>query len=87
VGACAVEAVDAIRVGNEDRIGAADEKAAFDHPDDAPDALLQSRRIGDRTEAAVENAVAAIRDERLACRRQAQPDAGAEHLESHAGCF
>ena len=47
MGARAVEAVDAARVGDEDRIRAADEEAAFHHPDDAADALLQPRRIGD----------------------------------------
>ena len=30
----------------KDRIGAADEKPAFRHTDDTPDAYLQSRRIG-----------------------------------------
>ena len=66
MGARAVEAMDAGCIGDEDRIGAADEQAAFDHPDDAPDALLQPRRIGDGAEIAVENAVAAVGDKRLA---------------------
>ena len=87
MGARAVEAVDTGRVRDEHRIGAADEKTAFDHPDDAPDARLQPRRIGDRTEAAVENAIAAVGDERLACRRQAQPRAGTEPLEGCPGRF
>ena len=62
MGACAVEAVDARCIGHKDRIGAADEKPAFHHADDSPDALLQSRRIGDAAEIAVENAVAAVGD-------------------------
>ena len=65
----AVEAMDAGRVGHEDRIGAADEQPAFHHADDAPDAFLQSRRIGDAAEIAVENAVAAVGDEGRARRR------------------
>src|SRR6185312_6092083 len=68
MGARAVEALDAGRVGDEDRIGAADEKAALDDANDAPDALFQPRRIGDRSEAAIDNAIAAIRDEGLARR-------------------
>ena len=52
--------------------GPADEQAALDHPDDAADALLQPRRVGDRAEAAVEDAVAAVGDEGLARRRQPQ---------------
>src|SRR6185437_13375704 len=87
MGARAVEAVDAGRVGDEDRIGSADEEAALDDADDAPDAILQSRRIGDRAEAAVEDPVAAVGRERLARRRLAQPYAGTEHLEGGSGCF
>jgi hypothetical protein len=51
--------------------------------------MRSSSRAGssDRTEAAVENVVAAVGDERLARRRQAQPDAGAERLEGRLGCF
>ena len=60
---------------------------AFDHAHDPPDARLQPRRIGDRTEAAVEDAVAAVGGEGLACRRQAQPRAGAETLEGRPGRF
>ena len=71
MGMRAVEAMDAAGIGDEDRIGPADEEAAFDHPDDAPDALLQPRRIGDRAEAAIEDAVAAVGDEGLARRASA----------------
>ena len=66
MGAGAIEAVDAGRIGDKDRIGAADEKPAFHHADDAPDALVQSRWIGDAPEVAVENAVAAVGDKRCA---------------------
>ena len=59
----AVEAVDAGGVGHKDRIGAADEKPAFHHTDDSPNAPLQSRRIGDATEIAIKNAVAAVGNE------------------------
>src|ERR1700722_12032393 len=62
MGACTIEAVDAGRIGNKDRVGAADEKPAFHHADDSADALIQSRRIGDAAEVAVENAVAAVSD-------------------------
>ena len=62
----AVEAMDAGGIGDEDRIGAADEQAALDDADDAADALLQPRRIGDVAEAAVEHAIAAVGDEGLA---------------------
>ena len=74
MGARAVEAVDAVRVGDKDRIGAADEQAAFHHTDDVPDALLQPRRIGDAAEIAIENAVAAVGDKGL--RRSATGAAG-----------
>ena len=75
MGARAVEAMDALPVGDEHRIGAADEKAALDHPDDAADAVLEPRRVGDGAgEAAIENAVAAVGDEQVARRRQARPD-------------
>jgi len=60
----AIEAVDAGCVGDKDQAGPADEKAAFDYTDDTPYALLQPRRLSDRTKAAVENAVAAVGDER-----------------------
>ncbi len=81
MGARAIEAMDAGRVGHENRIGPTDEEAAFDHPDDAPDALLQPRRIGDGAEAAIENSVAAVGDEGLARRREAQCRLGAERLQ------
>src|SRR5262249_2197714 len=71
VRAGAVETMDTGRIGDEDRIGPADEQAALDHPDDASNALLEPRRIGDGAEAAVENSVAAIGDEGLARRRLA----------------
>src|SRR5262245_20160157 len=87
MGTRAVEAVHAGSVGDEDRIGAADEKSAFDRPDNASDALLELRRIGDRTETTVENAVTAIGDEGLIRARQAQSGAGAEHLELFPGCI
>jgi len=85
MGARAVEAMHAGGISDEDQIGAADEKAAFDHPDDALNALLQARRISDGTETAVENAVAAVGNEGIACRRQPQPDAGAESFERCPG--
>src|SRR5260370_31611631 len=72
MGARAVEAVDAGGVGDKDRIGAADEKAALDHPHDAPHALLPARRVRDKTEAAVKNSIAAVRD-KTAPLRPAQP--------------
>jgi hypothetical protein len=65
----AVEAVDAGRVGDEDRIGTADEKAAFDNADNPPNTLLKPRRVSDRTKAAVKNAIAAVGGEGLARRR------------------
>ena len=60
MGACAIKAVDSGRVGDEDRVGAADEKPAFHHADDAPDALVQSRRFSDAAEIAIKDAVAAV---------------------------
>src|SRR5258708_2863005 len=86
-GARAVKAVDAGRICDEDWAGAADEQATLNDPDDAPDALLQPRRIDDRTEAAMDNVVAAVGDERDARRRQPQPGAGAERLEGCLGWF
>ena len=83
----ALETVDAGCIGDEDRIGAADEKAAFDHPDDPADALLKPRWIGDGAKVAIKNAVAAVGDERLARRRQAQLRAGAQHFEGRTGGF
>jgi hypothetical protein len=66
MGARAVEAVDAGRIGHEDRIGAADEKPAFHHTDDSPDALVQSRRFSDAAEIAIKDAVAAVGHKGLA---------------------
>src|SRR5690349_8728020 len=60
----AVESADAGCIGDEDRIGAADEEAAFNNANDAPDALLKARRVSNKTEGAVENAIAAVRGER-----------------------
>ncbi len=80
MGARTIKAMDAGRVCDEDWIGAADEEAAFQHSDDAPDALFQSRRISDATEVAIENAVAAVGNEGLASGRYAWPRAGAEHF-------
>ncbi len=88
MGACAVEAMEPLAVRDEHRVGAADEKAALDHPDDASDAVLQPRRVGDGAgEAAVENAIAAVGDEQLTRRRQAWPDICGEHVEGRSGDF
>jgi hypothetical protein len=87
VRAGAVETVDAGCVGNKNRISAANEQAAFDHPDDVPNALLQSGRIADLIEVAIENAVATVGDEGLACRRHAQANAGTEHFKRLLGCL
>src|SRR5699024_3766884 len=81
-GARAVEAVDAGSARNEDRIGPADEEAALDGADDAPDAPLQPCGVGNGIERAIENAVTAVGHERLARGREAQPYAGAERLEA-----
>ena len=83
----AVESVDTGCVGNKDWISATNEEAAFDDPDDVPNALLQSGRIADAPEVAIENAVATVGDERLACRRHAQPNAGTEHFKRLLGCL
>src|SRR5438093_4840071 len=83
----AVEPMHAGCIGDEDRIGPADEEPAFDHSDNAPDALLQPRWIGNGTEAAVENAISTVGDEGAVCLRQAQPGARAQSLESRLGCF
>jgi len=74
-------------VGDKDHVGAADEQPAFDHADDAADALLEPGRIGDGGEAAVEYAVTAVGDERLPRRGKAQTGARAQHLERLAGGF
>ena len=87
MGARAVQPVDAGRVGDKDRIGAADEQAAFHHTDDVPDALLQPRRIGDAAEIAIDDAVAAVGDKRLPVGDMTQPGTGAEHLQRRPGCF
>src|ERR1700733_13029026 len=73
----AVEATHAGGVGDENRIGPAHEKPAFDDPDDALDPVLQARRIVDAAKIAIENAVAAVGDEGRA-RRMPQTGAGAE---------
>src|SRR6516164_8459231 len=80
VRAGAVEAVDASCVSNKDRVSAANEQAAFDHPDDVPNAFLQSGRVADAIEVTIENAVAAVGDEGLVRRRHAQVNAGTEHF-------
>src|SRR5262249_57435535 len=79
MGTRAVEAMHAGKIGDKDWIGAADEKSAFNHPDETLDALFQARRIGDWTETAVENAVAAIGGEGVTRRQQAHPAARAQH--------
>src|SRR5262249_36326455 len=56
------------------------------HPDDTLDASLQSCRIVDAAEIAINNEVAAVGDKRHG-RRHADASAGAEHLERLAGCF
>src|SRR5262245_60291618 len=66
MGAGAIEAVDAGCISDKDRVSAANEKSAFNHTDDAPDAFIQSPWIGDGPEVAVENAVAAVADKRRA---------------------
>src|SRR5439155_17951474 len=43
MGACAIEAMDARRIGDEYRIGAADEETAFDDADHAADSFLETR--------------------------------------------
>ena len=80
MGARAVEAVDAGCIGHENRIGAADEKSAFHDADDAPDALLQPRRIVDAAKIAIENAVAVVGNKGMA-RRHTCASTGAEHFE------
>jgi carbohydrate kinase (thermoresistant glucokinase family) len=70
----------AARIGDEDVLGATDEQPAFDHADDAPDAFLEPCWIGDLTEPAVEDAIAAVGNERLPCRCLPQLDAGAARL-------
>ncbi len=77
----ALEAMDAIAIGDENRFRAADEKTAFDHADDKSDACLEPRQIVDGSEAAIENAIAAVGDEGLARGRPAQLRGGAERLE------
>jgi hypothetical protein len=76
------EAVDADRVGDERQIRAAEEKAAFNYSDDSPDALLQPRWVSDWTEAAVENAIVTVSEERRVRRRQTQPRACTERFQS-----
>ena len=82
----AVQTSDAGGVGDEDRIGATDEEAAFDHTDDAPNALLQPRRVGNRIESAIEDAVAAVGDEGLAVGATSRSRTrGAQRLERRPG--
>ena len=85
MGARAVEAMNAGGVGDEHRIGAADEQPALDDADDTPDALVQLRRIGNAPEVAIENVIAVVGNERLACRRHAQYAPSAKHFERLAG--
>jgi hypothetical protein len=80
MGARAVEAMDAGCIGYENQIGAADEKPVFHHADDAPDALLEPRRVVDATKIAIKNAVAVIGNKGTA-RRGADASTGAEHFE------
>ena len=87
MGARAVEAMHACGVGNKHRIGAADEQPALDDADDPPDALVQMRRIGNAPEVAIENVIAVVGDERLACRRHAHMRRCAKHFERLAGRF
>ena len=86
MGARAVEAVDAVRIGHKNRIGATDKKSAFHHADDSSDALVQSCRIGDAAEIAIKNAIAAVGHKGLD-RRQAHARADAEHFEALARCL
>jgi hypothetical protein len=86
MGARAVEPMDAGRIRDEDRIGAADEKPAFHYADDSPDALVQSRRIGDAAEIAIKDAVAAVGHKRFSG-RHARASTAAEHFERLARCL
>src|SRR5262249_37279712 len=78
--ACAVEAVEAGFRAPENPIGAADEKPAFQHTDNPPDAVLQSCRIGHAAEITIKNAVAAISDKGRGG-RHACASAGTKHFE------
>ncbi len=42
-----VEPMETLGIGDERQVGAADEKPALDHADDAADAFLQACRIGE----------------------------------------
>ncbi len=81
VRALSLEAMNARCIGRENRIRPTDEEAALDYSDDAPNALLEPRRIGNRAKAAVENPVAAVRHKRLARCRKAQTRVGTKCFE------
>src|SRR5262249_4358315 len=82
-----VQAMDAGRIGNKDRPSPADEQSTLDHSDQPFDPLLEAGRIGDRAEMAVENSIAAVRDEWLPGGRRAQICVGSERLEPCLCCL
>src|SRR5262245_15605004 len=74
-------------VRNKHDICATDEKSAFNDSHHSPDPLFQPRWIDDWTKAAVQNAVTAVSDERLARCELAKPGAGTDRFQSRLSCF
>src|SRR5262249_2361177 len=83
----ALQTVNTACVSNKDDTCATDEKAAFNDSNYPPDALFQCCWISDWTKAAVENAITAVSDERLAQCRLAKPRGGTDRFESPLSYF
>src|SRR5262245_49622788 len=83
----AFEAHDPGCIADEDRTGPANKKAAFHHPDHAANALLEPAWVGNWSEAAIEDAVATVGDERLTRRLPAQASAGTKNFQRRLGRF
>src|SRR5262245_4393076 len=83
----ALQTLNAARVCNKDDIRATDKKSAFNDSHHSPDLFFQQRWIADCTKVAVENAVTAVSDERLARCGLAKPRGGTDRFQSCLRCF
>src|SRR6185437_7963555 len=83
----ALQTMNTVRLRNKDDICATDEKSAFNDSNHSPDPLFQPRWISDWTKAAVENAVTAVSDERVARWGLAKPRGGTDRFQRRLSCF
>src|SRR4029078_7068890 len=83
----ALQTMNTVRLRNKDDICATDEKSAFNDSNHSPNPLFQPRSISDWAKAAVENAVTAVSDERLARWGLAKPCGGTDRFHRSLSCL